>query len=200
MPMGIARTQIDPGSDGRLNLLLSAATWRNEGWVDVLAGLLEPMGVRALRATSGRQATELIKQAPIHIAVVDLALPLNDAADADTTSEEGGRRILDLLARLEEPPPTVIVKRRRTRREDARDLASALQCGAFAVMEAPVHPETALEVMRRVLCRHYADRWPGSDCGPAARGSVRRMTFRFEQRRRNHPGDGSGDRREDDSS
>ena len=162
------RTPVAGGGGGRLNLLLTDAGWQDESWADRLPRLLEPMGVRAWRAASGDEASRLIRSVPVHIAVVDLALPLH-GPDPDSTSEEGGGRILELLARLEQPPPTVVVKRRRTGREDARQLASALQAGVFAVLEQPVNLETALEVMRRVLNRHYADRWPGRHA-PTTRG------------------------------
>jgi CheY-like chemotaxis protein len=150
---------------GRLNLLLTYAGWQEDSWIDRLPRLLEPLGVRAWRASSGHEASRLIRTVPVHIAVVDLALPLDSTPGASGSGEEGGPRILELLARLEQPPPTVVVKRRRTQREDARQLSSALSAGAFAVLDQPVQLETALEVMRRVLCRHYADRWPGA-CPP----------------------------------
>jgi CheY-like chemotaxis protein len=161
----------------RLNLLLSYGGWQPESWVDVLPRLLEPMGVRAVRACSGREAAQFIQRTPVHIAVVDLSLPLepctpipatprnpflDDADDLTQVPEEGGERIIELLQRLESPPPTVIVKRRRTGRENARALSKALMSGAFAVLEPPVNIELALEVMRRVLQRHYAGRWPAA--------------------------------------
>jgi CheY-like chemotaxis protein len=155
------------GWGGRLNLLLTYAGWQEDSWVDRLPRLLEPLGVRAWRASSGHEASRLIRTVPVHIAVVDLALPFDatPGGGGANTAQEGGPRILELLARLEQPPPTVVVKRRRTQREDARQLSSALSAGAFAVLDQPVQLETALEVMRRVLCRHYADRWPGA-CPP----------------------------------
>lgn len=150
---------------GRLNLLLSHSRWRDEHWADSLPRLLEPMGVHAWTAHSGRQATDLIKKVRVDIAVVDLSLPLDTHGDASADAsaiEEAGVRLLELLVRLPSPPPTLVVKRRRTRREDTRELNHALRAGAFAVIERPVHLETLLQVMRRVLCRHYADRWPGA--------------------------------------
>ncbi|MDX2116389.1 MAG: hypothetical protein SFZ24_12335 [Planctomycetota bacterium] len=152
--------QGQPG--GRLNLLLSAAgpvAWRDEGWADALPRLLEPMGVQTHRVRSGREASTLLRTTNVHIAVVDLSLPLDSAA-AGPGVEEGGPRLLELLNRLPTPPPTVVIKQSRTRREDARTLASVLEAGAFAVLERPVHIETALEVMRRILCKHYLGRWP----------------------------------------
>ena len=152
------------GQPGRLNLLLSAAgpvAWRDESWADALARLLEPMGVQAWRVRSGREATRLLQNTNVHIALVDLALPLEENEVAPGVPE-GGPRLLELLGRMPTPPPTVVVKQPRSQREDARTLSSVLSAGAFAVLERPVHLETALEVMRRILCRHYANRWPNS--------------------------------------
>lgn len=151
---------------GRLNLLLSYAGWQAESWVDRLPPLLEPMGILSLRAGTGRQATRVIESNPIHIAVVDLALPLDEQAapsDPAPELEEGGPRLLELLSRLEEPPPVIAVKRGRGSRDDARDLNAALRLGAFAVVDRPQcmnELEVLLNVLRRVLERHYHGRWP----------------------------------------
>jgi len=147
---------------GRLNLLLSYAGWRDESWADRLPRLLEPMGVRSHRAASAREATRVIETIPIHVAVVDLALPFDIPCER---AEEAGPRLLELLARTATHPPTVVVKRSRTIRDDRRELAAALRAGAFAVIDRPDDTrdlETMLDVLRRVLTRYYRGRWPGS--------------------------------------
>ena len=151
------------GSGGRLNLLLSYAGWQPDSWADRLPRLLEPMGVRSLRANSGREASEVIRIHHVHIAVVDLGLPLEQSAASD--SQEAGPRLLDLLSRLPEPPPTVVVKRSRTHRDDCREMAAALRAGAFAVIDRPSSSsdlEILLEVLSRCLSRFYQGRWPGT--------------------------------------
>jgi CheY-like chemotaxis protein len=155
---------------GRLNLLLSYAGWDHESWVDRLPRLLEPMGVVALRAGTGREASEVLRHNPIHIAVVDLGLPLDEPCSKTPAldspdMEEGGSRLLDLLGRLAEPPPTVVVKRGRTHRDDSREIAAALRAGAFAVVDRPhglPDLEVMLEVLRRCMDRFYKSRWPGT--------------------------------------
>jgi CheY-like chemotaxis protein len=122
-----------------------------------LPTLLEPLGVKAWRANSAAEATQIIKQAPVHIALVDLSLPL---AEDPSSPEEGGPRILQMLSRLDCPPPTVVVQRRKTSRDGDRVLASALSAGVFAVVDRPVHLETVLQTMQRVLKRYYAGGWP----------------------------------------
>lgn len=156
---------------GRLNLLLSDAGWRDESWADRLPALLKPMGVEALRARTGREATETIRTHRIHIAVVDLGLPIDlcepgaaAGGAAGSGMGEGGVRLLELLRRLENPPPTVVLRRARTQRDAAREIASALRLGAFSVVDPPTDSagiERMLEALRRVLQRHYENRWPG---------------------------------------
>lgn len=147
----------------RLNILLSFAGWQPDPWVERLPRLLEPLGVASHVAGSGKHAQQVIRTVPIHIAVVDLALPLDDRCDDAPEFAEGGPRLLELLARLDSPPPVVAVKRARTTRDDCRDIACALRLGAFAVVDRPRGNEDLnlmLEVMRRCMARFYKDRWP----------------------------------------
>lgn len=159
-----------PGGEGapnRLNLLLSYAGWDDDPWVDRLPRLLDPMGVRSLCAGDAREASHVIETNPIHVAVVDLALPL----ELGTAGGEAGPRVLQLLARLVSPPPILVIKRGRTSRDDHREMAAALRAGAFAVLDRPRQHrdvETLLELLRRVLSRHYANRWPDPPTDPPA--------------------------------
>lgn len=156
----------------RLNLLLTYGGWKTESWADSLPRLLEPMGVQARRAACGREAATLLAHTPIHAAVVDLTLPLDNAAAQDHAQraqpggvEEAGARLLELLARLPNHPPIIVVREPRSSREAARDLAAALRHGVFAVVDRPVNLEIMLEVLRRLVRRHYYDRWPGMNVG-----------------------------------
>ncbi|RMH27765.1 MAG: hypothetical protein D6692_07165 [Planctomycetota bacterium] len=151
-----------PAPGNRLNLLLSSGGWQPDPWVNRLPRILEPIGIRFHIAASARSAERVIQSNPIHIAVVDLALPLDDAAA--TTADEAGVQLLELLARMPVPPPTVVIKRRRSARDDRREINAALRMGAFAVVDRPnaqTELESLLEVLRRCLTRHYAGRWPG---------------------------------------
>lgn len=119
------------------------------------------MGIQSLKATSGDEATELIRKYVVHIAVVDLAIPLHKGVADPGAASEAGPRLLQLLRRLEAPPPTVVVRPPQPAvRESARSLTQALRDGAFAVLDQPVKLESLLEVMRRILRRHYAGLWP----------------------------------------
>lgn len=145
---------------GRLNLLLSFAGWQAQPWMDAVDSLLEPLGIVAHRAGSGREASEVIRRVPIHIAVVDLGLPL----DGPGATEEAGARLLELMFRLAPPPPTVVIKRARGHRDDSREITAALRAGAFAVIDRPRSSQDLnlmFEVLRRCLHRFYSGRWPG---------------------------------------
>ncbi len=168
-PVDHASSRGEADGAQRFNLLLSYGGWRDESWADLLPRLLEPMGVRSWRADSGVEAEKLLKHVPVHVAVIDMGLPL-DPQDP-SCDEPAGYRLLQIMARLPQRPPTLVVKRRRTRREETRDVASALQAGAFAVIERPVDLETMLQTMQRVLIRHYAGRWP-CDGGAGGSGGV----------------------------
>ncbi|MBS0195775.1 MAG: hypothetical protein JSR77_03365 [Planctomycetes bacterium] len=138
--------------------------------MDRLPRLLEPMGVISHRAVTGKQASELIKSTPIHVAVVDLGLPLDETEGESDEFTEGGSRLLEMLTRLEDRPPVVAVKRTRTHRDDSREIAAALRHNAFAVIDRP-HDASGLnvmlEVLRRCLVRRYGGCWPGASPGPA---------------------------------
>lgn len=154
----------------RLNLLLStglgpgAAGWGSESWADHLPRLLQPMGVNTWVVHSGREAVDVVGKVRLHLAVVDLSLPMECGGSGPASplaNEEAGCRLMQLLSRQAGSPPTIVIKPRRTRQEDARALLAALQAGVFAVLDRPVHLEAVLEALQRALRRHYADRWPG---------------------------------------
>ncbi|MDP7008636.1 MAG: response regulator [Phycisphaerales bacterium] len=142
----------------RLNLLITQGGWREDTTVMQLPSLLEPMGIRTLMANSGEEATKLIEKTRIHIALVDLSLPLRASCSKGTPS---GDRILQLLRRLDSPPPTIVLRpRQATRKASARSLARSLQEGAFTVVDRPARLETILDALRRVLRRYYRNEWP----------------------------------------
>ena len=128
-----------------------------------MACLLEPMGVHSLKASTVHQAEKVIRLSEVHIAVVDLGLPI----DARHPQQEGGSRILELLSRLENPPPTVIVKSTRSTRDTTRDITAALRFDAFAVVDrTSADVEMMLKILQRALDRFYRGRWPSPPFSP----------------------------------
>lgn len=159
--MAEAPTGADQPPRNRLNLLLSHAASHSHLWADRLEPMLAPMGVLAHRAADARAATRVIETTPIHLAVVDLAIPLEET----NPLAEAGWKVLELLAASQATarPPMVVIRRARSAREQAQEMNAALKLGAFAVVDPPKQPsdlELLLEVLRRALTRHYQGRWP----------------------------------------
>ncbi len=146
-----------PGAECRLNLLLSWGGWRPDSWADRMAALLEPLGVTSHKARTARDAERVIRSTPIHVAVVDLGLPL----DFGSPSDEAGARLLDVLSRLDAPPPVVVVRSPRSSREAAREMSAALRFDAFAVVDRrSADVELMLKILQRAMERFYQNRWP----------------------------------------
>ncbi|MFM1935825.1 MAG: hypothetical protein RI990_784 [Planctomycetota bacterium] len=136
-----------------LNLLLTSGGWREDPWAVAVPQILGAQGVNVIQARSGLEASNVIRSVTVHIAVVDLSLPLDGSTIGN---EPSGVRVLQLLRRLDAPPPTVVVRPpQATRRESSRGLVDALLDGAFSVVDRPCHPETMLRVMQRIMDRHF---------------------------------------------
>ena len=142
----------------RLNLLLTCGSWRQDSPILQLPRLLDPFGIRSLTAKNGEEAVQMIEKRDIHIAIVDLAIPLQESS---VDRRPGGERVLQLLRRLDPRPPTIVRRPKQTStREKARSLARSLQEGAFTVVDRPARLETLLDALRRVLRRYYRNEWP----------------------------------------
>lgn len=148
----------------RLNLLLTYGGWRERPAVHQLPHLLAPLGIHAMEARCGEEAEALIRRESVHIAVVDLEIPhraITRTGAPPMSRIEEGLRVLQLLKRLDPSPPTIVVRPPQpSTREHARGLSQSLRDGAFAVLDRPLQLESMLEVLRRILKRHYKDGWP----------------------------------------
>ena len=143
-----------------LNMLLSYAGWRESNFAQQLPPLLNPLGIDCFHAGSGAEATRVISEKKIHIAVVDLGMPMDEAS---SNRQPAGPRVLQVLRRLDEPPPTIVVRPHEpARRTNGRILSEALREGAFTVLERPVGVESMLEVLQKVVRRHYLNHWPAA--------------------------------------
>lgn len=162
----------DPGAGpqkdpSRLNLLLTYGGWREHAFADQLPLMLDRFGIQCLRAESGDEASEVIRRARVHIAVIDLSIPMHpmssQARASSGRSVAAGPRVLQLLRRLDQPPPTIVVRPRQVdESESGRMLMEALREGAFCVLDDPVPIESMLQVLERVVRRHYHDHWPAA--------------------------------------
>jgi len=131
-----------------------------EHWTCQLPRLLEPMGVRAYLAGTGREAINVAEEHVIHAAVVDLNTPVDNASDR---SRYGGPDVwlLELLGRMPRRPPIVVVNSPAlTQRQVQRLLHDALRLGVFAVLNQPFELNQLLAVFQKVLDRVYEGAWP----------------------------------------
>lgn len=162
LAMRFVPDQSEPAESGttrpRLNLLYSSS-WREGVPTAELPRLLDPLGVRCLEARCGLDAARIVEREQVHIALVDLEMPMEPSGD----HRPAGHRVLQLLRRMDPAPPVVLVRPpQASRRESVRGLNDALREGVFAVLDRPLGLEPMLETLRRVVRRHYADRWPAA--------------------------------------
>lgn len=148
----------DPQTD-RLNMLL---TDRGQRWANQLPCLLQPHGVRTLRAASVNAAVRLIHRDLIHIAVIDMALPMDADQAEPSVGSPGGICLLKEIRRLDHRPRAIVAVRDRAfdPRVDDPILIEALRLDVFSVLDQPVEIEQILGVLRRALEKHYAGQWP----------------------------------------
>ena len=142
----------------RLNLLLTCSSWRDNSPISQLPQLLGPFGIRTLTAKNGEDAVRMIENSEIHIAIVDVGIPL---VSKGSTAKPGGERVLQLLRRLTPQPPTIVIRpRQSSKRENARSLARSLQEGAFTVVDRPARsrntPRCVASSIKTALCRPLA--------------------------------------------
>lgn len=127
----------------RFNLLLAN---EQEEWQQTIRQLLEPQGVQTLSAHSGREALDVIRSLPVHLAVLDAQMP-----------QLGGLQVVKLMRELTKAPPAILLANHLTNHL----LQEALGMHVFSVLSKPVDLNLLLDSIARVLRRHYEGRWPG---------------------------------------
>ena len=128
--------------DSRFTVLLAN---EQDGWHQAIRKLLAPQGVQTISARTGREALSLIESQPVHVAVLDTQMP-----------QLGGMQVVRRLRELPKPPPAVLLADDLT----SHLLREALSMHVFSVLSKPVEMNVLLDVLARVLRRHYESRWP----------------------------------------
>lgn len=133
-----------------------------EHWTRQLPRLLEPQGVHAYVARTGREALQMAESMEVHAAVIDLLTPAgSEGKMVGQPRGAGGLWLLEVFRRLPQRPPVVVVNNRAyTNAQAHRLLNEALRLGAFSVINPPVELEALLAVIRRLVDRRYAGAWP----------------------------------------
>jgi CheY-like chemotaxis protein len=121
-----------------------------EGWHRTVRGLLEPQGVQTVVARSGREALQLIESRPIHVAVLDQAMP-----------QLGGLQVVKLMRAMTNAPPAILLANSLT----TNLLHEALAMHIFSVLSKPVDFNALLDALARVMKRHYEGKWPCEGSG-----------------------------------
>jgi len=168
-------TTTDPQPAARFNVLLTEDREHSAGhWTRQLPRLLQPQGVRAYVARTGREAVAMVNDLEIHAALIDLATPQDDPTNpagsgsvsgggSSPVGEAQGLWVLEVLRRLPARPPIVMVNSRAIARIQAqRFLNDALRLGAFSVVNRPSDIEDMLAVIRRLIDRQYEGTWPSN--------------------------------------
>src|SRR5216110_1228414 len=140
---GACEDMLQANGQNRLTVLLAN---EQEEWHRTVRGLLEPQGVETVVARSGREALELIEKRPIHVAVLDQAMP-----------QLGGLQVVKLMRELRHAPPAILLANQLT----TNLLHEALAMHIFSVLSKPVDFNLLLDALARVVKRHYEGRWPG---------------------------------------
>ncbi len=159
----------NPQPAARFNVLLTEDRQHAPGhWTRQLPRLLEPQGVKAYIARTGREAVDMVNDLDIHAALIDLATPQEDhdpgaGSGSSPVGEAQGLWVLEVLKRQPTRPPIVMVNSRAIARIQAqRFLNEALRLGAFSVVNRPSDLEDMLAVIRRLIDRQYEGTWPSN--------------------------------------
>ncbi|MEX0653546.1 MAG: hypothetical protein WD534_08600 [Phycisphaeraceae bacterium] len=161
---------VRPSNPTRFNVLLTQdRDHAIEHWTRQLPRLLEPQGIHAHLARTGREALDLASRLDLHAAIVDLLTPTGGtgaAAGQRATTRDplpGGLWLLQVLRRKPVQPPVVVVSNDfYAWRQADRYLNEALRLGAFSVINRPVELDPLLQVIRRLIDRRYAGTWPAA--------------------------------------
>jgi CheY-like chemotaxis protein len=127
----------------RFTVLLAS---EQEGWDRTVHQLLEPQGVLTVSARSGREALDIMRDRPVHVAVLDQQMP-----------QLGGLQVIRLMRELPSSPPAILLAAQLT----TQLLNEALGMQVFSVLRKPVEVNLLLDSLARVLRRHYESKWPG---------------------------------------
>src|SRR5262245_57866785 len=116
------------------------------GCREALREIMEPEGFRTLLATSGEEAVDIVREAPVHLALLDMHLPRMTGLEA-----------LRLMHQINAMLPCILV----TADASVSLIRQACQAHAYSVLHKPVSKGLVLYTVARALVRHYGQP-PGS--------------------------------------
>jgi len=109
------------------------------GCREALRVIVEPQGFRTLLASSGEEAVDLVREAPVHLALLDMHLPRMTGLEA-----------LRLMRQINAMLPCILVTADATERL----IRQALNAHAYSVIPKPVNRHLVLHTVVRALGRY----------------------------------------------
>ncbi len=110
------------------------------GCRDALRSIVEPEGYRTLLAASGEEAVEIVREEPVHLALLDMHMPTLT-----------GLETLQLMRQINAVLPCILVTADAT----ANLMQQALNAHAYSVIAKPVSKHVVLYTVVRALLRVY---------------------------------------------
>jgi len=112
----------------------------DEGCREVLRELVEGVGYRALLASSGEEAIDMVTDAEVHLALLDMHLP-----------RLTGLETLQLVRQMHAMLPAILV----TADASQSLMREAQRSSIYSVLPKPVSKGLVLQTVARALRRHY---------------------------------------------
>ena len=114
---------------------------------EALRDIMEPAGYRTLLASCGEEAIDIVRDAPVHLALLDMHMPTLT-----------GLETLRLVHQINAMLPCILVT------GDASDslMRQAIQAHAYSVIPKPVTKGVVLYTVVRALMRFYGVRQAGA--------------------------------------
>jgi len=110
------------------------------GCREALRAIMEPEGYRTLLASSGEEALDIVREEPVHLALLDMHMP-----------RLTGLETLQLLRQIHAMMPCILVTADATEQL----IRQAYQARAYSVIPKPINKNVVLYTVVRALVRVY---------------------------------------------
>ncbi len=118
----------------------------DRGCREALREIVEPAGYRAVLASSGEEALDIVREEPVHLALFDMHMP-----------RLTGLETMQLVHQINAVLPCILVTADAT--EDL--MRQAFSVRAYSVIPKPVSPNMLLYTMVRALMKVYGEMLQG---------------------------------------
>jgi CheY-like chemotaxis protein len=118
------------------------------GCREALRDIFEPEGYRTLLASSGEEAIDIVRDEPVHLALLDMHMP-----------RLTGLETLELVRQVNEVLPCILIT------ADNSDvlMRQAFRARVYSVIPKPVSKNVVLYTVVRALVRVYGSLWQSGE-------------------------------------